>query len=112
MEIANELDSKFPEMRTHFLVQPSEGKVFAEFDAASSLTCPKYKIAADAFRHSIASALSTVALPFTFAYASVLGSHFQRFHTAARIGARIYNWDDSRIHAEAKETLNKPVSSR
>lgn len=87
MEVEQDVEVLARDLRTHFLVPPSAEETFAEFDAAAALLRPEYQPIAKAFHHSVASTLSTVAMPFALASASVEQSHFQRFHTAERIRA-------------------------
>lgn len=87
MEEGTELKARIRDMRAHFLVPASAEESFAELDAATVPLRPKYQPVAKAFRHSLASALSTVAMPFALASASVEQSHFQRIHIAERIRA-------------------------
>jgi hypothetical protein len=110
-EVVNELDTELREMRRHFLVPPSEEQIFAEFDVASLRLRPEYQTVANAFHHSLSSALSTVAIPFELAAAGVEQSHFQRIHIAARIRARAYDWDDARTHTEAHSGMHEFVHS-
>src|SRR5690242_14586169 len=77
--------ARLSEMRVRFLVPAQEEELFAEFDSAVALMPAVYQSAAKAFRHSISSALATVAMPFTLANASVTQSHYQRFNIAERI---------------------------
>jgi hypothetical protein len=83
-----EFNNRLREMRAHFLVPPSAEETFADFDSAATSLRPEYQAVGNAFRHSLTSALSTVAMPFALATASVEQSHFQRIHIAERIRAR------------------------
>jgi hypothetical protein len=93
MQAGNELDVQIRDMRSHFLVPASTDEVFTELDAATAAVTPEYHAVVQAFRHSLASALSTVAIPFALASASVEQSHFQRIHIAERIRARSIDGD-------------------
>src|SRR6266566_5275718 len=70
MEASIELDARIRDMRTHFLVPASTKETFTALDAAAAPLRPEYQAVANAFRHSLASALSTVAMPFALASAS------------------------------------------
>src|SRR2546422_1053003 len=80
-------------MRAHFLVPASSAEIFTELDAAAVPLRAEYQALTKAFRHSLASAISTVAMPFALASASVEQSHFQRIHIAERIRARSLDED-------------------
>ena len=88
MDLENELDIQIRDMRARFLVPPSTEEIFAEFDAAIALIHTEYQTIANAFRHNVSAALSTVTVPFALASTSVEQSHFQRIHIAERIRAR------------------------
>lgn len=92
-EAGIELDARIRDMRTHFLVPASTEEIFTALDAAAAPLRPEYQAVAKAFRHSLASALSTVAMPFALASASVEQNHFQRIHMAERIRARSLDED-------------------
>jgi hypothetical protein len=51
----------------HFMWRPSVEEACAEFDAAAQPLAPSCREVAMAFRHSLASTLSTVKMPFTLA---------------------------------------------
>lgn len=104
MEAENELNTRIRDMRAHFLVPPSMEEFFAEFEAAAVPLRPEYQPVAKAFRHSLASALSTVAMPFALASSSVEQNHFQRIHIAERIRARSID-DDALQPGEDIETV-------
>ncbi len=87
------LDRSIREMRTHFLVPPGPEDTFSQLDALVDLLLPEYRSLAEAFKHSLSSTLSTVAMPFSLATASVHQSHFQRLHIAERIRARSIELD-------------------
>jgi hypothetical protein len=74
-------------MREHFLVRPSEDEVFSAFDAALRSVRPECQSALLAFRHSLSATLSTVTLPFAFAFDGFERSRFELFHAAERIRA-------------------------
>lgn len=102
MEAKNEPGGRIRDLRAHFLVPPSTEEVFATFDAATVPLRQEYQAVTKAFRHSLASALSTVAMPFALASASVEQSHFQRIHIAERI--RTLSIDDTTL--QPREDLN------
>ena len=81
-------------------------EIFAEFDTGAVLLRPEYRTVGTAFRHSIASALSTVAMPFALASASVEQSHFQRIHMAESIRARSIN-ENALLADEDIETVRR-----
>src|SRR5690242_328986 len=83
--MTSDYDARLRDMRVHFLVPVQEEEIFAEFDTAVASIPLVYQSAANAFRHSILSALSTVTMPFTLASVSVTQSHYQRFDIAERI---------------------------
>lgn len=83
----NELDARIRDMRAHFLVPAPTDEVCAGLDAWAEPLRPEYQAVVKALRHSLASAVSTVAMPFALASASVEQSHFQRIHIAERIRA-------------------------
>jgi hypothetical protein len=87
-EAENELDARIRNVRAHFLVPASTEEICAELDAAAEPLRPQYQTVVKALRHSLASTLSTVAMPFSLASASIEQSHFQRIHIAERIRAR------------------------
>jgi|WetSurMetagenome_2_1015567.scaffolds.fasta_scaffold77050_2 hypothetical protein len=88
MDLDSEFDAQIRDMRARFLVPPSTDEMFSEFNAAIAPIHVEHQIIANAFRHNISAALSTVTLPFTLASTSVEQSHFQRIHIAERIRAR------------------------
>jgi len=83
--MTSEDHTRLSDMRMHFVVPASEEEIFGYFDAAAASAQSVYQPAAKAFRHSILSALSTVAMPFHLANASVTQSHYRRFHSAESI---------------------------
>ena len=93
MEGGTGLDARIRDMRAQFLVPARAEQIFAKLDTAGVSLLPEYQPVAKAFRHSLASALSTVAMPFALASASVDQSHFQRIHIAERIRARSLDED-------------------
>jgi hypothetical protein len=106
VEPERELDARLRDMRGHFLVPPSTEDIFAEFDAAAVSLRPEYQAVAKAFRHSLASALSTVAMPFVLVSNGIEQSHFQRIHIAERIRAR--NISEDALHpGEDLETVRE-----
>ncbi len=88
MESGADLDARIRDVRARFFVPAPADEILAELDAAAVSLGPEYQPVATAFRHSLASALSTVAMPFALASASVEQSHFQRIHIAEWIRAR------------------------
>jgi hypothetical protein len=97
METENELDARIRDMRAHFLVPAPTDEVCAGLDACAELLRPEYQAVVKALRHSLASAVSTVAMPFALASASVEQSHFQRIHIAERIRARSLDQDAAQL---------------
>lgn len=87
MQVEEETKVLVRDMRKHFFVPPSAEESFAGLDAAAALLRPEYQPVFEAFRHSLMATISTVAMPFSLASASVERSHFQRFHAAERIRA-------------------------
>jgi hypothetical protein len=85
--IDDKLKAQIRDMRAHFLVPAQPDEVCAELDAAAVPLSPEYQRIANNFRHSLASTLSTVSMPFALAYTSAYRSHFQRIHMAERIRA-------------------------
>ena len=94
MDLESKLDIQIRDMRARFLVPPSAEEIFAEFNAAIESLRSVYQTTANAFRHNISAALSTVSMPFTLASTSVEQSHFQRIYTSERIRARAIEEDD------------------
>jgi hypothetical protein len=123
VKVGNELDSQIREMRAHFLVPASTDEILKELDAARSATRPEYHSVVSAFGHNLASAVSTVAMPFRLATASVEQSHFQRIHIAERIRARYIEEDalhsgeeleamrDREAHIKAQSRMQEFVGS-
>jgi hypothetical protein len=102
----DELDARLTDMREHFLVPPSTEDTFAEFDAATLSLRSEYQAVAKAFRHSLASALSTIAMPFVLASTGTDQRHFQRIYMAERIRAR--SIDEDALHpGEDLETVRE-----
>jgi hypothetical protein len=91
VESKSELAALVHQMRAHFLVPPSTDGVLAEFDAATALLRPEHQAVAKALSYSLASVLSTVAMPFALASASAHQRVFQSFHAAERIRDRFLN---------------------
>jgi hypothetical protein len=83
-----EVNEAIRQMRAAFLVPAAAETTFAGFDQLAAAAHPDYKPRAAAFRQNLASCVSTVAMSFAFASASVDDSHFQRIHIAERIRAR------------------------
>ncbi len=81
------LNQTIREMRDHFFVPPAPNETFSRLDELIEELDTKYQALGQTFRHNLASALSSVAMPFALASASVRESHFQRIHTAERIRA-------------------------
>ena len=75
-------------MRDHFLVPPAPHEAFSRLDELIDELDTKYQALGQSFRHNLTSLLSSVAMPFALASASVRESHFQRIHIAERIRAR------------------------
>jgi hypothetical protein len=76
------------EMRAHFLVPPDMENLWVEFDRATAPLAPSHQTVARAFRHSAASTVSTVSMPFALAHTSAYERRFQMFLAAARMRAR------------------------
>jgi hypothetical protein len=93
MEADNALDELVDEMRGHFLVPPTTEQTFAEFDSAVGVLRPEYQAVAKAFRYSMTSTLSTVAIPFALASASVEHEQRQRILISAKIHAKYLTED-------------------
>ena len=87
------LDRSLREMRAYFLVPPGTEETFARLDTLIKTLLPEYRRLAEAFKHSLSSTLSTVAMPFSLATSSVHQSHLQRLHIAESIRARSIELD-------------------
>lgn len=101
------LDRSIREMRTHFLVPPGPEDTFSRLDALVDSLLPEYRSLAEAFKHSLSSTLSTVAMPFSLATASVHQSHFQRLHIAERIRARSIELDSIKPGEDLEEVRQR-----
>jgi hypothetical protein len=82
------LDEPIREMRDHFFVPPAPNEAFSNLDELIEVIDTRYQAVGETFRHNLNSLLTSVAMPFALASASVHQSHFQRLHTAERIRAR------------------------
>jgi hypothetical protein len=112
VEAGSELDARIRDMRAHFLVPASPEAIFTELDAGAVALRAEYQAVAKAFRHSLASALSTVAMPFALASASVEQSHFQRIHIAERIRARSLDEDDLQAGEDLEAVREREAHSK
>ena len=69
------------QMREHFALPVGDEK-FKSFDAAFDGVPVSLQSAFRTFRHNLMGTVSTVAMPFNFAFTSVQEKHFQRLHIA------------------------------
>lgn len=106
-----QLKAKAREVGAHFLVPRPIDEVFAKFDTGALPVRGEYRLIMDAFRGSMSSAVSTVALPYALTSAGVHRSHFQRIHIASRIRAQAYDWDDAKAREVADADMSKWLSS-
>ena len=88
------------EVRTHFFLPPSgyhfcsaPDETCLRLDAIVDSVLRDYREVAEAFRHSLKSTLSTVAMPVALAHASAQQRHFQKFRAVAAIQALLIEPD-------------------
>ena len=101
------LDQAIRDMRDHFLVPPAPDEYFSRLDELIDGLDRKYQALGQSFRHNLNSLLSTVAMPFSMASASIHDSHFQRIHAAERIRARSIELDAIQPGERLDETRDR-----